>query len=141
MVTTSGNLFHIDFGHFLGNIKHCMGFKREWVPFVLTPDFVYVMGGEGSKTFESYKDLCCKAFLKLRRHANLIVNLFSMMRSTGIPELRCVQDLDHVRKALAISAHTETEAQEEFLEVLKKCLDLKWTVQMMWKIHNMAKKS
>ena len=24
MVTTSGNLFHIDFGHFLGNIKHCM---------------------------------------------------------------------------------------------------------------------
>ena len=22
------------------------GFKREWAPFVLTPDFVYVMGGE-----------------------------------------------------------------------------------------------
>ncbi len=24
MITTSGNLFHIDFGHFLGNIKHFM---------------------------------------------------------------------------------------------------------------------
>ena len=75
MVTTSGNLFHIDFGHFLGNIKYIMvpnnhftaltytthlivlslfflfslilqGFKREWAPFVLTPDFVWVMGGE-----------------------------------------------------------------------------------------------
>ena len=69
MVTTSGNLFHINFGHFLGNIKYSMvgghsfmrvtlisypefnqylpqGFKREWAPFVLTPDFVYVMGGE-----------------------------------------------------------------------------------------------
>lgn len=22
MITTSGNLFHIDFGHFLGNIKY-----------------------------------------------------------------------------------------------------------------------
>ena len=22
------------------------GFKREWAPFVLTPDFVYTMGGE-----------------------------------------------------------------------------------------------
>ena len=29
------------------------GFKREWAPFVLTPDFVYVMGGE-VRTF------CCK---------------------------------------------------------------------------------
>jgi len=27
MVTTSGNLFHIDFGHFLGNIKHFMVHK------------------------------------------------------------------------------------------------------------------
>ncbi len=25
------------------------GFKREWAPFVLTPDFVYVMGGEVSR--------------------------------------------------------------------------------------------
>ena len=24
MVTTSGNLFHIDFGHFLGNVKYFM---------------------------------------------------------------------------------------------------------------------
>ena len=24
MITTAGNLFHIDFGHFLGNIKHFM---------------------------------------------------------------------------------------------------------------------
>ena len=24
MVTTNGNLFHIDFGHFLGNIKYIM---------------------------------------------------------------------------------------------------------------------
>ena len=29
---------------FLNNISQ--GFKREWAPFVLTPDFVYVMGGE-----------------------------------------------------------------------------------------------
>ena len=63
MVTTSGNLFHIDFGHFLGNVKHFMvscsnvwhhrlvlsfkqKVKREWCPFVLTPDFIHVMGGE-----------------------------------------------------------------------------------------------
>ena len=27
MVTTSGNLFHIDFGHFLGHVKYFMVFQ------------------------------------------------------------------------------------------------------------------
>ena len=46
MVSAYGNLFHIDFGHFLGNIKYKAGVKRERAPFVLTPDFVYIMGGK-----------------------------------------------------------------------------------------------
>ena len=55
MVTTSGNLFHIDFGHFLGNTKTFIGIQRERVPFVLTPDFVYVMGTESSDMFQKFK--------------------------------------------------------------------------------------
>tara|TARA_B100000787_G_C16087315_1_gene247269 strand:- start:146 stop:340 length:195 start_codon:yes stop_codon:yes gene_type:complete len=39
-----GHLFHIDFGHFLGNFKSKFGFKRERAPFVLTPDFAHVLG-------------------------------------------------------------------------------------------------
>jgi len=35
-----GNLFHIDFGHFLGNVKKKFGFKRERDPFVLTKEMV-----------------------------------------------------------------------------------------------------
>jgi phosphatidylinositol-4,5-bisphosphate 3-kinase len=33
-----GNFFHIDFGHFLGNVKVKFGYKRERDPFVLTPE-------------------------------------------------------------------------------------------------------
>lgn len=44
MISLTGNLFHIDFGHILGNRKLFWGMKRERVPFVLTPDFLYVMG-------------------------------------------------------------------------------------------------
>lgn len=54
----SGNLFHIDFGHILGNTKHFLGVNRERVPFVLTPDFLYVMGrerGRKSLYFQCFK--------------------------------------------------------------------------------------
>ena len=56
------------------------------------------------------------------------------MRSTGIPELSCVEDTDYIRMALALD-RSEHDAQEAFRNVLKKCLDLKWTVQVMWKMH------
>jgi phosphatidylinositol-4,5-bisphosphate 3-kinase len=36
MVKATGQLFHIDFGHFLGNFKSKLGFKRERSDFVFT---------------------------------------------------------------------------------------------------------
>lgn len=56
------------------------------------------------------------------------------MRSTGIPELTCVEDTDYIRNALVLDKN-EDEAEHLFRKVTKKCLDLKWTVQVMWKIH------
>ena len=47
------------------------------------------MGGEGSDSFETYKNLCCRAFLTLRRHAELIINLFSMVGSSCRPSFSC----------------------------------------------------
>ena len=41
MLTVSGHVFHIDFGHFLGNIKTWAGINRERAPFILTPDWAY----------------------------------------------------------------------------------------------------
>lgn len=46
----AGNLFHIDFGHILGNTKRFLGLEKERVPFVLTPDFLFVMGRVKDRT-------------------------------------------------------------------------------------------
>jgi phosphatidylinositol-4,5-bisphosphate 3-kinase len=55
MLSKSGNLLHIDFGHFLGNFKSKFGVKRERVPFVLTNDFIYTIV-KGDKSMESHRN-------------------------------------------------------------------------------------
>ena len=62
------------------------------------------------------------------------------MRSTGIPELTCVEDTDYIKTALAIEK-TDAEAEKEFQTIIKKCLDLRWTVQVMWGIHKLRNQS
>jgi phosphatidylinositol kinase/protein kinase (PI-3 family) len=63
MLRENGQLFHIDYGHILGNFKEKWGIRRERVPFVLTADFVHVITG-GSKSerknpnFEQFVELC-----------------------------------------------------------------------------------
>jgi phosphatidylinositol 3-kinase len=49
MVKKNGELFHIDFGHFLGHFKYKYGFKRERAPFVFTKEFRKVLGGKKGK--------------------------------------------------------------------------------------------
>jgi phosphatidylinositol-4,5-bisphosphate 3-kinase len=61
------------------------------------------------------------------------------MRCTGIPELTCVEDTDYIRNALVLEK-SEHEAEQMFRKVIKKCLDLKWTVQVMWKFHLLRKR-
>eukprot|EP00834_Sanchytrium_tribonematis_P004312 NODE_205_length_12934_cov_1.115933.p1 type:complete len:1785 gc:universal NODE_205_length_12934_cov_1.115933:7129-12483(+) len=79
MLSKDGRLFHIDFGHFLGNIKRKFGIKRERAPFVLTPDFVLIIGKKDSPNFQRFLDLCIRAYIIIRRQANMFINLFAMV--------------------------------------------------------------
>ena len=65
----------------------------------------------------------------------------SQMRSTGIPELTCVEDTDYIRTVLMLSEQ-EHEAERHFEQkVIKKCLGLGWTVQVMWWMHLRKKRT
>ncbi|KCV71632.1 hypothetical protein H696_01050 [Fonticula alba] len=137
MVTTSGQLFHIDYGHFLGNIKRKFGWKRERAPFVLTPDFVYLMETKCPNEFERFQDLCVQAYLIVRRDARLFLNLFAMMLSTGIPELKHADDIGYLRDALCLDLSPE-EAAAEFRSLISESLRLGWSTQLNWLIHNLV---
>ena len=64
-----GNFFHIDFGHFLGNVKKKFGIKRERDPFVFSKEIAYFVNGgpldkrnnsvkvNKNMTFEEHKEL------------------------------------------------------------------------------------
>jgi len=136
MITKSGKLFHIDFGHFLGNYKKKFGFKRERAPFVFTPDFAFVMGGRDSPDFMYFVDLCCTAYNILRKHANMFINLFAMMLSTGIPELTMVEDLYYLRDAFSLDL-TDEKAREKFTALIYESLAT-MTTQLNNAIHILA---
>eukprot|EP01114_Cavostelium_apophysatum_P019589 TRINITY_DN6355_c0_g1_i2.p1 TRINITY_DN6355_c0_g1~~TRINITY_DN6355_c0_g1_i2.p1 ORF type:complete len:1116 (-),score=259.45 TRINITY_DN6355_c0_g1_i2:43-3390(-) len=137
MLHHNGHLFHIDFGHFLGRVKKWAGISRERAPFVLTPDFAYVMKGKDSAEFQRFVELCCDAFLCLRRNANTIINLFSMMLSTGIAELTCFDDIRYLRRAFMLDTDNLETVVELFKKLIYESLNTKTTRINFW-IHNMV---
>ncbi|KFW81406.1 Phosphatidylinositol 4,5-bisphosphate 3-kinase catalytic subunit alpha isoform [Manacus vitellinus] len=139
MVKDDGQLFHIDFGHFLDHKKKKFGYKRERVPFVLTQDFLIVISKgaqECTKTreFERFQEMCYKAYLAIRQHANLFINLFSMMLGSGMPELQSFDDIAYIRKTLALDK-TEQEALEYFMKQMNDAHHGGWTTKMDWIFH------
>ncbi len=58
------------------------------------------------------------------------------MRWTGIPELTCVEDTEYIRSALVLGK-SDSEAENCFKKVLKRCIELGWTVQVMWAFHKL----
>jgi len=112
MITRSGHLFHIDFGHFLGNFKSKFGIKRERAPFIFTAQYLAIVGGKDSENFKHFVDVCCKAYNIIRKHADLFMNLFQLMVSTGIPELSCIEDINYLRRALAPELNDDDAAND-----------------------------
>ena len=87
MIKKNGELFHIDFGHFLGHFKYKMGIKRERAAFVFTRQFQSVLGGDNSELFQEFKEKMERGYIILRNHKEVILTLLKILLCTGIPEL------------------------------------------------------
>jgi len=125
MVTKDGHLFHIDFGHFLGNFKKKFGVNRERAAFVFTPEMAYVMGGkkyQKSPLFKKFLQLCSESFKTLRGNAITLENLFVLMVSAGMPELMKEADIFYMRDKLYLNVN-EKKADKKLQAEINKSLD------------------
>eukprot|EP01113_Clastostelium_recurvatum_P032806 TRINITY_DN4264_c0_g1_i2.p1 TRINITY_DN4264_c0_g1~~TRINITY_DN4264_c0_g1_i2.p1 ORF type:complete len:1541 (+),score=313.05 TRINITY_DN4264_c0_g1_i2:38-4660(+) len=136
MITSSGHLFHIDFAHFLGNIMKFAGYKREKAPFVFTPEFAHVLGGEKGHAFYKFTEVCCRAYNVVRQAHSQFITLFALMIDTGIPELTCADDIRYLIDAFSVGL-SDDDAAAVFSKLILQSLKTK-TTQIMFALHILA---
>lgn len=137
MLKTSGHLFHIDFGKFLGDAQMFGNFKRDRAPFVLTNDMVYVINGGDRPTqrFQHFVEQCCMAFNVIRQHHDHILDLFALMAASGVPGVTSTA-VSYVRAALLPDA-SNAEAAAAFARLIHSSLKSRFT-PINFFLHNLA---
>ncbi len=121
MMKENGKLFHIDFGHFLGNFKTKLGFKRERTPFVFTPEMAEVMGGEKDERYEQFQRHCGQGFNILRKNASSLIIMMRLMIPAGMPELQNEADIEYLVDKLCLHKNDD-DAATLMKKEIKKCL-------------------
>ncbi|KAJ5280114.1 Phosphatidylinositol 3-kinase [Penicillium angulare] len=104
LLAPDGHFFHADFGFILG---------RDPKPFApmmkLCKEMVEGMGGTTSPHYLQFKQYCFTAYTTLRKSANLILNLFSLMVDANIPDIRVEPD----KAVLKVKERFHLEMTEE----------------------------
>lgn len=116
MCTKEGNIFHIDFGYFLGEKSRFLGFSRESGYFVLTPNYINAM----DKFFDLFIDRACSGFVIAQRYEKMFSTLIELMTPCG-PEVLTEDQISYVRKALEPWVG-EREGKRKFYNIILRSL-------------------
>lgn len=85
-----------------------------------------VIGNRDSLAFEEFVQLCCRAYLVLRRHLVLLCSLLSLAIPCGIPELTSERDVKWVYEHL-VPTLSDEEAEQHMRQEIMRALDSKTT--------------
>ncbi|CAJ0578216.1 unnamed protein product, partial [Mesorhabditis spiculigera] len=86
LLCENGKLFHVDFGYMLGRDP-----KPLPPPMKLSSEMMLLISSD-QKWYDEFISYCDSAFKILRRNANVILNLFSLMLDAGIPDIAIEKD-------------------------------------------------
>ncbi|SCU81746.1 LADA_0C00848g1_1 [Lachancea dasiensis] len=87
LITPDGHFFHADFGYILGQDP------KPFPPLMkLPPQIIESFGGAESQNYDKFRSYCFVAYSILRRNANLILNLFELMKPSEIPDIKIDPD-------------------------------------------------
>ena len=111
LITENGKLFHIDFGYILGRDPKVMP-----PPMKLSKEMIEAFGGPTSEHYQKFKSECYTAFLSLRRYANLILNLFSLMVDANIPDIALEPDKTVKKVQEKFCLHYSEEEAVRFMQ-------------------------
>eukprot|EP00039_Didymoeca_costata_P030435 m.29521 g.29521 ORF g.29521 m.29521 type:complete len:822 (+) comp8111_c0_seq1:174-2639(+) len=133
MLCEDGRLFHIDFGYILGRDP-----KPYPPPMKLTKEMVEAMGGASSDEMRKFRSHAYTAFQILRTHANLILNLFTLMIDSGVQDIALDPDktVMKVQEKFMLDL-SEEEAVQRFQELLDESVSQMFA-QFVERVHTLA---
>eukprot|EP01083_Nonionella_stella_P014829 41526_1 len=125
MVHQNGQFFHIDFGHFLGNFKSKFGIKRERSPLVFTPQMKFAIdaGAKKCRLYDEFLNWCAEAYNVLRARSRLLLVLFSLMVSAGLPELCIQSDIQYFKNMLNLRYEVKKATQHVHKQIASALKD------------------
>lgn len=131
LLAPDGHFFHVDFSYILGRDP-----KPFPPPVKICPEMVEAMGGTSSVHYLRFKKLSHTAYACLRKNANLILNLVSLMVDADIPDIRAEPD----RVVLKVQEKFQLEVSEEAAAAHFEALlnDTSYLSTMFDRLHNMA---
>lgn len=133
LITTNGHFFHADFGYILGQDP------KPFPPLMkLPPQIIEAFGGAESSNYNKFRSYCFVAYSILRRNAGLILNLFELMKSSDIPDIRIDPDgaILKVKERFNLDI-SEEEATEYFQTLINDSVNALMPI-VIDHLHNLA---
>ena len=119
----------VDFGYILGRDP-----KPLAPPVKVCKEMIDAMGGVQSPHYQKFKSYCFTALSILRKSANLILNLVTLMVDANIPHIK-QRDVHEQLLGKFCLEMTEEQAIEHFERLLN---DISPLVAMLDQVHNWA---